>query len=117
MYIEINNVHDFKRQFFDKQDAFTYEGFEALYQHFEDLGDFGGEAEIGVKVVPSDLCVLWTEYTQGEFLVAYTSITAEEIAVMSAESIDKTVTQFIAEDKSSQVFLRTPETVLVGTYE
>ena len=65
------NLHNFRQEFinYDRQNYFSYEGLEALFNHLEDFEDSTG-TEYELYVV--DLCLEFTEYKdQAEFWKDY----------------------------------------------
>ena len=65
------NLHSFRQEFinYDRQNYFSYEGLEALFNHLEDFEDSIG---FWVELDVVGLCVEYTEYKdQAEFWKDY----------------------------------------------
>lgn len=119
MHAPIYNVHDFKRQFLTiPNHRFSYEAFQALYDHFESLDT----DETSVAINPHGICALWTEYSQAEFLLAFSPTTQEDLNVICESPdyevrIKAIIDQEIQADCRTEIFLTTTHSVLVGTHE
>jgi len=90
------NIHDFRQAFYamDREDNFSYEALEALYNYYE-------EVAIDIELDVIAICCEWCEYTEEELITDYQQDDDDDLEAILDYLNDNT---FVIELNNSYLF-------------